>query len=590
MPKMFTLIALSPVFLLLPYSSLCQFPAACNTPTNLQEKTCCPNDCSGVRGSCSNVIDEVVAQWELANSTITDILRNSPNLAGKGTADGRYLWPTVIFENVCICNNNYGGFDCSECDFGWTGDNCTEKKQPVVRQAFHTLTDDERDAFVQATMTLKSEMGYWSAITAEPVNYTSGTVTLQNISTYNFFVLVHNYGARDGSCRSTNDGNIIDFSHSGPAFPVWHRRYLMIVEKEFQRVMNDASFGFPYWQWEENDRTPFNENYFGGPPSASGAKEDVMGTYINPQDWNTICDLAYYNSDASCSESWTPCNPETDLGEQKPLQRGGSPEFSYIPNDVEIKMSLAAPSYDAANADGTFLRESPRTSFRSRMEGWNIICSAELCTGPLDGSQQHMHNGVHVWVGGHMDVAASAVNDPVFNLHHCNIDRILESWMRRFATESSNPDIIPAYAPVKGGHPGHNRDDYIVPIFPLIKVGRQYTVAEEWGYTYDSLIPADIPDNMISNCEVDASGFRSCPICDASTTCINCTSQTCPAVLPIVSNQDSFGLGLGLGLGLGIPLLIAIAAIAILIVVVVYFKMKLKLGVSSEYRMTSVKT
>ena len=87
--------------------------------------------------------------------------------------------------------------------------------------------------------------------------------------------------------------------------------------------MNDASFGFPYWRWEENDRTPFNENYFGGPSSASGVKEDVMGTYINPQDWNTICDLAYYNSDASCSESWTPCNPEKDLGEQRPLQRGG---------------------------------------------------------------------------------------------------------------------------------------------------------------------------------------------------------------------------------------------------------------------------
>ena len=131
-----------------------------------------------------------------------------------------------------------------------------------------------------------------------------------------------------------------------------------------------------------------------------------------------------------------------------------------------------------------------------------------------------------------------------------------------------------------------------MPIFPLIKVyiGRQYTVAEEWGYTYDSLIPADIPDNMISDCEVDASGFRSCPICDASATCINCTNQTCPAVLPFVPQEDSFGLGLGLGLGLGIPLLIAIAAIAILIVVVVYFKMKSKSGVSSEYQMTSVKT
>lgn len=283
-----------------------------------------------------------------------------------------------------------------------------------------------------------------------------------------------------------------------------------------------------------------------------------------------------------------------DLRAQRPLQRGGG--SSYLPNDVEVMIAIAAPSYDAADKDGTFIRDDPRTSFRSRLEGWNIICSAAMCTGPRDENQQHMHNNVHVWVGGQMDIVPAAVNDPIFNLHHCNVDRILESWMKRFATESSSSELLPAYAPVREGHPGHNRDDYLVPFFPLIKAGKQYQVAEEWGYTYYSLIPANIADDMISNCSgVDPSGFESCPICDANNTCINCTDQTCPSVWPIVPTEalreDSINsLGLELGLGLGIPLLIAIAIIVILIVIVFRFisKSKPRSGVSSEFAMTTL--
>ena len=59
----------------------------------------------------------------------------------------------------------------------------------------------------------------------------------------------------------------------------------------------------------------------------------------------------------------------------------------------------------------------------------------------------------------------------------------------------------------------------------------QYRVAENWGYTYDELIVADIQDINIPDCSsVTASG--SCPICDANNTCINCTNETYPG--PII--------------------------------------------------------
>ena len=244
-------------------------------------------------------------------------------------------------------------------------------------------------------------------------------------------------------------------------------------------------------------------------------------------------------------------------------------------------IAIAAPSYDAPNPDGDFLRNDPRTSFRSRLEGWSEICSAANCVG-VYGQQSHMHNVVHLWIGGHMSCVPVAINDPIFNLHHSNVDRILESWMRRFTGEIDvfNSNLLPAYTPVSGGHPGHNREDYIVPFFPLIKAGRQYAAAEEWGYTYDNLVPALIKDDTIVDCNEDPSD---CPICDANATCLDCTlDQACPAPIigpsqesPAVSDNPFLGIGLGLGLGLGIPLLLAFIAI-----VMMAFIIKSKIKVS----------
>ena len=562
------LLLFSAVLFVFPWRTFTQFPAICNIPNNLQTKTCCPNNCGGpTRGSCESVTERVVARWGKANSEVNAILEDAPNQPQKGTADARYLWPTVVFDKVCLCNGNFGGVDCSECDFGWTGRDCSKRKTPVIRKSFGRLTETEKQTVVNATRNLKKEMGYWSVIVEEPTNYTSGMVTLQNVSTYDFFIYLHSYAARGGAqiCTRVVDNNItIDFAYSGPAFPMWHRRYLLTVEKEFQRITNDTSFALPYWQWEDGDLSPFTAEYYGIPSNNYGSDAvNVSGQLLSPDDWNTLCDITYWSPSLNCSEYWRPCNPANDLAAQRPLQRGGG--SSYLPNRVEVMIAIAAPSYDAADAQGNFFRDAPRQSFRSRLEGWNIICSAVTCTGPRDTLSHHMHNSIRDWVGGQMSGNPAAANDPIFNFHHCNLDRILESWIQKFTGGNSNPALLPAYVPVSGGHPGHNRDDYMVPFFPLITAGGQYRSAVDWGYQYDELIIADIQDNNIPDC---SSVTASCPICDANSTCINCTSETCPSP---VSVSGSAHVGLGLGLGLGLPLLIAIAALVILIILLIIF-------------------
>ena len=564
---MMQVLSLTALLLVFPWITSAQFPAVCNTPENLQNKTCCPNDCgsSSGRGNCTDITTPVAKQWIQANSDVVRIMLDAPNQPQKRTADSRYQWPTVVFEKVCKCSGNFSGVDCGDCAFGWTGGDCATRKTPVFRKSFASLSAEEKQTFVDATRDLKNEMGIWSVVVEEPSNYSSGTVTLQNVSTYDFFVYLHNYAARGDSsaCFAVNNNTIVDFAHSGPVFPVWHRRYLLIVEKEFQRITNNDSFGFPYWQWEEDDRSPFTREYYGIPPNSPGDTVNVTGSVINPVTWNTVCDISYWLQDGNCSDYWTPCNPADDLAARRPLQRGGG--TTYLPNIVEVMIAIAAPDYDAPDETGMYLLNSPRTSFRSRMEGLNRICSAVTCVGSRDVNMTHMHINVHLWVGGQMSVVPGAINDPIFSLHHCNVDRILESWMQRFTGTSSDSTLLPAYVPETGGHPGHNRDDYMVPFFPLITAGEQYRVAEEWGYTYDELIPANIPDDTIPNC----SDGESCPVCDASGMCIDCNASMadmCPAPNPTISSTESLALPVGVGVGLGTSLLIALTVVLILII------------------------
>jgi hypothetical protein len=52
------------------------------------------------------------------------------------------------------------------------------------------------------------------------------------------------------------------------------------------------------------------------------------------------------------------------------------------------------------------------------------------------------HGSVHVSVGGNMGGVSSAAKDPLFWLHHCNIDRLWEEWLRKCGGRK-NPDDAP---------------------------------------------------------------------------------------------------------------------------------------------------
>eukprot|EP00800_Vazella_pourtalesii_P000180 TRINITY_DN10182_c1_g1_i1.p1 TRINITY_DN10182_c1_g1~~TRINITY_DN10182_c1_g1_i1.p1 ORF type:complete len:575 (-),score=43.43 TRINITY_DN10182_c1_g1_i1:171-1895(-) len=540
-----------------------QFPAVCNNAESINTKTCCPNNCGGVvKGNCTNITAEVDETWSRSRPDVVQLIRDSPNLQGKGKADVRYKWPTMVFEKVCVCGGNYYGADCSECKFGYTGDDCRTKKRIIIRQTFSRLSIAERENVVLALSQLKNEYGKWSIVKDEPISYDTGSVTLQNVTTFDMIIFMHNLVGRDEKCKMGSQPTI-DFAHEGPVFPMWHRHYLLFVEREMQRILGNESFPLPYWSWDTGEMEMFTEDLFGFPASSVDSFVTVTSSNFNSTVWPVVCDEGHRNRSVSCADSWAVCDPETDRNNSMGLQRGMRSSTHYIPTVHEIMIALTAPSYDTSDMNGDYGVGSPPSSFRNRLEGFARICSASNCIGYY--KESHMHNVVHLWIGGHMSIVPSAVNDPIFTLHHCNIDRILESWIRRYVVSSSNPFLLPGYVPASGGHPGHNKVDYMVPFFPLVKPIDYYSISDDFGYEYEELIESDILDSSLGVCDLN----DSCASCTfPNGTCINCAdgmsdncteTSTRQATSNILSPEQ-----LLLILVLGIPLLVCLILLILL--------------------------
>ncbi len=87
-----------------------------------------------------------------------------------------------------------------------------------------------------------------------------------------------------------------------------------------------------------------------------------------------------------------------------------------------------------------------------------------------------IHNSGHVWVGGSMGGILTAPTDPIFWMHHAEIDRIWAEWQR--ANPGQNPSLAGAaaihgsMARERGSHARYNctwvylRVDCLVPAVP----------------------------------------------------------------------------------------------------------------------------
>jgi Common central domain of tyrosinase len=203
----------------------------------------------------------------------------------------------------------------------------------------------------------------------------------------------------------------ISWGHGGAAFTAWHRVLLAKFEAELRAI--DDSVRIPFWDWT-TDRTPTSPPWLtdflggdGGPtnPSGSNSGEVKSGRFRHSAgDW-TI----------------TTGDPGTndDTFDRPYLARG----FGRVTD---------APQLPTAGDQNTALGQGLYSQFRQQLE-------------------INLHNLVHRWVTGQM-IYRGSPHDPVFWLHHCNIDRLWAIWMRGRADADryTAPASAPSYHQATG--------------------------------------------------------------------------------------------------------------------------------------------
>ncbi len=175
----------------------------------------------------------------------------SPNFPSKSD-DDRIDWPLRFFSYACVCHGNYRGYACQDCRYGYYGNDCQEK-YTAQRRNILTLSKQEQSRFINIllqTRNTPSEFVIQNDIShIDP----SRSYRFTEVSLYEYFIWYHAYAARatlpgpmGTSCNSSEN---YDHNHGNPNFPLWHRHFMLKVEREFQRIAKDDNFAIPYWDW-----------------------------------------------------------------------------------------------------------------------------------------------------------------------------------------------------------------------------------------------------------------------------------------------------------------------------------------------------
>jgi tyrosinase len=201
-----------------------------------------------------------------------------------------------------------------------------------------------------------------------------------------------------------------------PYFLPWHRMYVCYFEQIIRAVLHDPTFSLPYWNYSVPAGYPL-------PKEFRMQNDPLWGPLFRPN--------------------------------RRAVVNAGQPIFNGIgvAMDLNPASALAQPNYLPAGV----------------APGFNQA---------LD---QGVHGNVHVFVGNGQGMGSVpwAANDPIFWMHHCNIDRIWVSWnssghLNPTTAAWSNKTFVFAGPDGKG----------------VKAIVKDYTNTRKCDYKYDQLIGA----------------------------------------------------------------------------------------------------
>ena len=225
------------------------------------------------------------------------------------------------------------------------------------------------------------------------------------LNAYDYFVDLHVLAFKEHSG-----------AHMAPGFLPWHREFLHRFELEMRRASGNPRITVPYWDWTEPSsiQTIFTDNFLGGDGDATQQYFVVSGAF-RKGNWK-MADR-YDDTDDEFDDSVDPSTPLYRRGLQRRFNQNGNVPLPRMA-EVDKLLNVWRP-YDAA----------PYNQFSDINRSMRNYLEGKRPTGPA------MHNAVHVWIGGQMQTSSSP-NDPVFFLHHTNIDRLWSQWQARYGNDT----------------------------------------------------------------------------------------------------------------------------------------------------------
>jgi tyrosinase len=324
-----------------------------------------------------------------------------------------------------------------------------------IRKDVADLSDTEKENFVNALLDLKNKVP-----NKQQVRPTLLEKFPQPTNRYDEYVLMHMMSF------SEDNEKLAMIAHGGPTFLPWHRAYLRLFERELQKIKTEyKDVTIPYWDWTSKTS------------SAAVWNKDFMGGNGRDSDWRVIeGKFAYDNGNWNL---YTAKSVNSSYGRPDLCRK-----FGYRKLDGVVRPPPDMPTEDTVT---NVLKENPydqlpwnsdaQPSFRNRLE-------------------RVIHNPVHVWVGG-LDATGNQINqcgamayggspnDPVFWLHHANIDRLWADWQLNQDNWNTEHN---GYRPVSGGPVNFNASDPMQPWHPNLsippaKVTNFYKIDRK-GYKY----------------------------------------------------------------------------------------------------------
>jgi len=198
--------------------------------------------------------------------------------------------------------------------------------------------------------------------------------------------------------RDVHRDNTSDEAHTYPAFPHWHRSYLLDLERELQQI--DPTVALPYWKFDEPAENVFRLNFMG-----------VADLSIPP------------HPDEQPPPDKPPVNPAVRFGPLNPLQSWNTDGKLGIDRSPNFDPINTAPFGVSNNEEETLL-----------LGGLKNLYAPLLKTMELD-----PHGAAHVsFAVGYIRDIDTAARDPLFFMLHANVDRLWAKWQWfywRFSTE-----------------------------------------------------------------------------------------------------------------------------------------------------------